>query len=146
MNFMKSLLLILFASSCFAQSAYVPGVVGCPAGQLLIGTPTQGTGALASFTLVRFSCIAPPQPAPNPSPFNYCVPSWGIFNEVPQGVVDGVNKVFVTTAGPINGSQIISVNGLIQTPGKDYTVNPSNVIAFTVAPPIGAAILIYYRA
>lgn len=52
---MKSLLLILSAASCFAQSAYVPGLAACPAGQ--IGTWISSPSSLAGFTLVKFGCV-----------------------------------------------------------------------------------------
>ncbi len=51
---------LLFALLCFAvalaaQTAYVPGAVSCPAGQLI--TATTAPASIAGFTVVKFACL-----------------------------------------------------------------------------------------
>jgi len=123
---------------------------------------TASVTQLAGFTPMRFSCIKldPSVVIDNtttpsiikaiagpPSSTRPCEPYYGVFSESPIGVVDGINVVFTLSASPINGSQLVVVDGSVRTMGIDWTTGPSgNQITFTVAPPAGAVIRVYYRA
>lgn len=52
-----------------------------------------------------------------------------------SGTVDGVNKDFTLDNTPITGSQQVFLNGMVQTPGDDYTISGS-VITFSEAPQV----------
>lgn len=57
-----------------------------------------------------------------------------ISDEIPSGVINGVNKVFTTVRNFINSSVSVTVNGLEQKPGLHYTLSAGNTITFADAP------------
>lgn len=67
-----------------------------------------------------------------------------VLGEVPNGDVDGTNKVF-TTANNVFGNAIdVYLNGLLQKRGDDYVFTSPNTITFITAPPAGSNILVDY--
>ena len=69
-----------------------------------------------------------------------------VDNETPMGVVDGVNAIFELSLTPIEGSDHLYLNGLLQDEGLmfDYDLT-GRIITFNIAPPIGSIILCSYR-
>lgn len=61
--------------------------------------------------------------------------SWFITRETPSGSVNGTNTVFNLANTPINGSESVYLNGLLQEPGvgNDYTIDGAQ-ITFADAP------------
>lgn len=68
-----------------------------------------------------------------------------VFGEVPDGTINGTNKVF-TLANSVLGNAIdVFLNGLIQKGGgEDYTLSDGNTITFVVAPPTGSILFVDY--
>lgn len=56
-----------------------------------------------------------------------------INKEIPQGVLDGVNKDFTLSNDIVLDSEHVYLNGLLQDNGDDYVIN-GNVITFDLAP------------
>jgi hypothetical protein len=75
------------------------------------------------------------EPAPIPTP---------VYNEVPSGVVNGVNKVFTLPNAPVIGSLRLYWQGQRLTPTDDYTI-VDNIITFTNAPFTGSKLLADYE-
>lgn len=69
-----------------------------------------------------------------------------ISKEIPIGDVDGNNTVFQISEIPIEESEYVYVNGVLQEDGKDedYIISGS-IITFTYAPPINAKIRVSYK-
>lgn len=69
-----------------------------------------------------------------------------IDREVPSGIVDGVNKLFILTQTPELQSEHLFLNGLLQDPGEteDYVIS-GNTITFIEAPFEGSKIRCSYR-
>ena len=63
-----------------------------------------------------------------------------------MGVVDGVNTIFELSITPIEGSDHLYLNGLLQDEGLmfDYDLT-GRIITFNIPPPIGSIILCSYR-
>ncbi len=59
-----------------------------------------------------------------------------IPNETPSGTIDGSNKVFTTAYDYVPSKLNVFINGLLQTPGLHYTMQPPRQITFTDAPRI----------
>jgi len=62
------------------------------------------------------------------------IPNGGItVNEAPSGSINGVNKTFTLSQTPIEGTEQVYLNGLLQEPGSsnDYTISGS-VITFVI--------------
>lgn len=57
--------------------------------------------------------------------------------EVPAGDVNGVNKVFILSSPPHNGSLMLSLNGLGQVEGEDYTLSGTQITM--ISAPIGGS-------
>jgi len=68
-----------------------------------------------------------------------------IANEIPTGIIDGINKNFELAFIPQSNSVIVRLCGLIQVPGisKDYTLLNSTII-FTKAPKVGQEVAVNY--
>lgn len=159
-------LLFLSASFAFAQSAYVPGLVKCPAGQLIIATPQTST--LAGFTLLKFSCVqldatvaldatkTPPLIAaiatvPVLPPTCGYVP---IYIDAPTSIVwpldltqpaDGARTVFIFADKntPVPGTVKLWKNGMPLAIPADYSLTGAT-LQFTTAPASGDRIEGYY--
>ncbi|MFO7970098.1 MAG: hypothetical protein R6U15_08335 [Candidatus Izemoplasmatales bacterium] len=68
-----------------------------------------------------------------------------IANEIPSGIIDGINKDFILEYEPVNDSLIVRLSGLVQVPGisKDYFLS-GKTISFNKAPKIGQEIIANY--
>ena len=66
-----------------------------------------------------------------------------IFNETPDGTIDGTNVTFTLAHAPVSDNLILSKNGTILVPGTDYTLS-SNTITMAVAPTSGSVLLATY--
>lgn len=66
--------------------------------------------------------------------------------EKPEGEINGKNKDFFLTYSPVNASEHVYLNGLLQEYGddKDYTVN-NDCVSFCLPPEPGDRIVITYR-
>lgn len=63
-------------------------------------------------------------------------------NEVPTGVVNGVNKDFVITKNPVSGSLKVFLDGILDI---NFTFDePSKTITMTTAPVVGQQIRAVY--
>lgn len=67
-----------------------------------------------------------------------------VDNEVPTGVVDGVNDTFTLASAPISGSLKLYNAIRLKGGGVDYTQS-SNIITFTAPPEVGSNLLADYR-
>ena len=54
--------------------------------------------------------------------------------EVPIGVIDGVNALFATSRPYIAGTLMVYLNGLLLSPGDDYTETDNTTCTLTAAP------------
>lgn len=63
--------------------------------------------------------------------------------EVPAGSVNGSNTTFTLTTSPTLNSEMVFLNGLVQTPSTDYTVSGS-VVTFIAAPFTGDSVRVTY--
>lgn len=68
-----------------------------------------------------------------------------VSNEVPTGLINGVNVTFTLAEAPVVGSVKVRLNGLGQVPGagNDYTISGS-VITYLAAPLTGDTVLVDY--
>jgi hypothetical protein len=66
--------------------------------------------------------------------------------EIPTGVVDGVNKHFAVSQMPLSAQALlVHVNGVTQTQGQDYSVAGQDIYFTTASRPrVGSALLVYY--
>ena len=69
-----------------------------------------------------------------------------IDREIPSGIINGVNKLFILTQTPEIQSEHLFLNGLLQDPGddEDYLIS-GNTITFVDAPLEGSRIRCSYR-
>jgi hypothetical protein len=67
-----------------------------------------------------------------------------IDKEIPEGVIDGDNNIFLLKNSPIPNSEHIYLNGLLQDDVDDYTIIDNN-ITFNEPPSIGMKIRCSYR-
>lgn len=66
-------------------------------------------------------------------------------NEVPSGIIDGVNTEFYLSASPVPaGSLLLMVNGVLQVMGQDYTLS-GNKITMSTPPNPGYDLRAWYR-
>jgi len=68
-----------------------------------------------------------------------------VINEIPDGDVNGSNKVFTLSQTPLEHSEQVFLNGLLQERGSsdDYTIT-SGTITFNTAPEVGDIIMVSY--
>lgn len=66
------------------------------------------------------------------------------FNEVPSGVMDGVNQVFTLAVPFVPGTLLVTYNGLVQKPGDDYSATPPTTLTLVMAPKSGTKLLVTY--
>lgn len=67
-----------------------------------------------------------------------------VDKEIPDGITNDDNKVFVLISEPINKSEHVYLNGLLQDAGEDYILNGKNII-FTEPPMVNSRIRCSYR-
>ena len=68
-----------------------------------------------------------------------------VSHEVPSGVIDGMNTVFMLLGAPSYGTEHMYLNGLLLFNTIDYTIN-GYTITFMKAPPPGSIIQVDYQA
>lgn len=68
-----------------------------------------------------------------------------VRNEVPVGLINGVNKIFTTTYNFVPRSTIVTKTRLRFMLDEDYTETGDNEITFTTAPRINEYLLIDYK-
>jgi hypothetical protein len=107
-----------------------------PVGPRNIGSLASPVETLYVNTIVGASVVTDPGSAAN-----------SIFNEIPAGLIDGVNSSFTTQLNFSSGSTRVFVNGLRQSLGgvRDYTETSANTITFNTPPLPNDAILIDYN-
>ena len=69
-----------------------------------------------------------------------------VWNEIPNGMIDGTNVVFTTKYNPLSSEKVlVFVNGVLQEKENDadYTLT-GNVITFNAPPEIGSKVLVTY--
>lgn len=69
--------------------------------------------------------------------------SYFVFNEIPNGSVNGVNKIYLTQFTPIVGTVVVFLNGLLQAPNLDYYIS-GNQIEFVKAPKLNMDVYVCY--
>ena len=88
----------------------------------------------------------------NISNWLYDISDWDELNlkqnfsdkETPGGLIDGQNSVYSLSRTPINGTEHIYLNGLLQDEEDDYYLK-DGVIIFSFPPPINSKIKCSYR-
>lgn len=76
--------------------------------------------------------------------FNYFIRSLkSIKNEIPNGTNDGTNSNFFLLAAPVENSEKIFLNGLLQKNGLDYIID-NNKIIFNEIPIKNSKIICFY--
>jgi hypothetical protein len=68
-----------------------------------------------------------------------------IVREVPSGTIDGDNKVFTLANTPVEGTEMVFLNGILLNAGtnEDYTID-GNTITLNFAPETGSKLLVTY--
>jgi hypothetical protein len=70
-----------------------------------------------------------------------------VWNEIPTGIVNGVNSTFILNHSPeLGGKMLIFINGVLQErhdSGVDYNIS-GRTIMFSSPPRIGSKILVTY--
>lgn len=59
--------------------------------------------------------------------------------EVPAGTIDGVNMLFTTSRPYIAGTLMVYLNGLLLSPGADYTETGGTTFTMTAPPQVEGA-------
>lgn len=67
-----------------------------------------------------------------------------ISGDIPQGLIDGINSLFITNFNFIPESVEVYLNGVRQKLIDDYQTIGNNNIQFLISPTIGESILIDY--
>lgn len=70
-----------------------------------------------------------------------------ITNEVPIGLINGINKTYSTSFNYLSGTLKVFQNGLRMAPGatNDFIEISANVFEFNIAPSIGDIIIVDYE-
>jgi len=66
-----------------------------------------------------------------------------VFNEIPQGDINGINTTFTLAYTPVSGTERVILNGLLQSPGEDYSIT-GKTITFFKAPRTNSNIRVHY--
>lgn len=53
-----------------------------------------------------------------------------VDKEIPTGLIDGINKIFILEKPPVIGSESIFLNGVLQDSVKDYSIQGSQLVFF----------------
>ena len=67
-----------------------------------------------------------------------------VYGEVPAGLVNGVNALFLTANPFRTGTVRLYLNGVRQTRVDDYIVAPPTTLIFVLAPRVGDHVLVDY--
>ena len=68
-----------------------------------------------------------------------------ITNETPTGLVNGVNKIFVSESDISGNSLAVYLDGYRLTPGKDYGITSSDTFVLVIPPTTGSVLLVDYK-
>ena len=68
-----------------------------------------------------------------------------VANEIPTGAINGTNKTFTISQSPLEDTEEVYLNGLLQEPGtgNDYTIS-DDTITFVDAPETGDVVTVSY--
>lgn len=68
------------------------------------------------------------------------------IQEVPAGLVDGVNRTFTTSQVPVSAeSLLLFMNGVQQIQGTNYSISADTIFMTpSSAPPVGSVLVVYY--
>ena len=66
-----------------------------------------------------------------------------IFNEIPLGIIDGINSIFNTNFLLVPDTEVVFINGQKQKKPDDYNIS-SQTITFTFSPGVSESIVINY--
>lgn len=50
-----------------------------------------------------------------------------VINEIPNGLINNFNNVYVLAYTPIAGTTLVFLNGLLQAPNLDYTISGTTI-------------------
>lgn len=67
-----------------------------------------------------------------------------VVNEIPSGVINGINTFYQLQFPPVTFSEMLFLNGLSQISGTDYTINSQGAITLSSAPHSGDSIAVTY--
>lgn len=67
-----------------------------------------------------------------------------IWAENPEGVIDGVNKVFTLCLADVTGTLRVYLDGMRMKPTTDYTILNPTQFQFNVAPSVSSVVLVDY--
>lgn len=67
-----------------------------------------------------------------------------VDKEIPTGTIDGINTIFTLTDIPIEGTEYVYLNGLLQQVNNDYTI-VDDIITMAIAPLISDILQVSYR-
>ena len=66
-----------------------------------------------------------------------------IFNEIPSGIIDGINSIFNTNFLLVPDTEVVFINGQKQKKPDDYNIS-GQTITFTFSPGVSESIAINY--
>ena len=66
-----------------------------------------------------------------------------IFNEIPSGIIDGINSIFNTNFLLVSDTEVVFINGQKQKKPDDYNIS-GQTITFTFSPGVSESIVINY--
>ena len=66
-----------------------------------------------------------------------------IFNEIPSGIIDGINSIFNTNFLLVPDTEVVFINGQKQKKPDDYNIS-GQTITFTFSPGVSESIVINY--
>ena len=66
-----------------------------------------------------------------------------IFNEIPSGIIDGINSIFNTNFLLVHDTEVVFINGQKQKKPDDYNIS-GQTITFTFSPGVSESIVINY--
>lgn len=124
---------VLCAVGLMAQNAIIPTASVCPAGQLLVATPT---GTLSTYTLVSFSCLSLSPTVTivgNLIISTAAAPLPSVYSLSSQIIGNGQITQFPIAAQPANFAIVIFKNGVPLSSATDFTITGTS-LTFTVAP------------
>ena len=66
-----------------------------------------------------------------------------IFNEIPSGIIDGINSIFNTNFLLVPDTEVVFINGQKQKKPDDYNIS-GQTITFTFSPGVSESLVINY--
>jgi len=155
---------LLLLAACLAPFVHgenhirLDQITGCPlisvggtsAFQIPVAIPaTTGQGPFVLFQCVRLDVAFTVDMTTTPPTLRVTAPSGTVGptfvdQEVPAGVVNGINAFFVLAGTPIAGSVYMTINGLEQDP-LDFTVAGTALTFGGAVPKVGDRLRVRYR-